>query len=227
MRDLKIVHVGAGSYAWAPNLLANIFGSEPLGGSELVMYDLNPEALDLTYRLALKYREVSGQGTRVVKTADREEAFRDADFVVVTITTGGLRAMEHDLTIPERYGIFMTVGDTGGPGGLSRALRGVPVYLEMARAMERLCPRAWMLNCSNPLCALTRVVNKESAIRALGVCHGVRNRVRLLADFFGVPTERFDFVNTGIDRINNSSERKTPDGSDQFQGSSGQVRRQQ
>ena len=115
-----------------------------------------------------------------------------------TITTGGLRAMEADLTIPEQYGITMTVGDTGGPCGLVRALRGVPVYLQMARAMERLCPQAWMLNCSNPLCALTRVVNKETGIRALGVCHGVRNRVRMLADFFQCPLDRFHFINTGM-----------------------------
>lgn len=199
MRDLKIVHVGAGSYAWAPNILRNVFGSEALRNSELVMFDLSPEPLELTYQLALKYKQLSGFQTTITKTGDQTQAFRDADFVIVTITTGGLRAMEQDLSIPEQYGIFMTVGDTGGPCGLSRALRGVPVYLEMARAMERLCPQAWMLNCSNPLCALTRVVNKETSIRALGVCHGVRNRVRLLADFFKASPEGFHFVNTGID----------------------------
>lgn len=199
MTDLKIVHVGAGSYAWTPNLLPNIFGSEPLRDSELVMFDLNPEALELTHQLALKYKDLSGFQTRLTKTSDQTEAFRDADFVIVTITTGGLRAMEHDLSIPEKYGITMTVGDTGGPCGLVRALRGVPVYLQMAQAMERHCPQAWMLNCSNPLCALTRVVNKETGIRALGVCHGVRNRVRMFADFFQVPPERLSFVNTGID----------------------------
>jgi len=199
MRDLKIVHVGAGSFAWTPNLLANVFGSEPLRTSELVMFDLNPDPLELTHRLALKFKEASGFATTVTATTDQEAAFADADYVVVTITTGGLRAMAADLTIPERYGITMTVGDTGGPCGLSRALRGVPVYLQMARAMERLCPQAWMLNCSNPLCALTRVVNKETGIRALGVCHGVRNRVRMLADFFQCPLDRFHFINTGID----------------------------
>lgn len=199
MRDLKIVHVGAGSFAWSPNLLRNIFGSEPLRNSELVMLDLNPEALELTAALASRYRDLSGFATRITVTTDQEEALREADFVVVTITTGGLRAMAHDLAVPEKHGIFMTVGDTGGPGGLSRALRGVPVYLQLARRMEQLCPQAWLLNCSNPLCALTRAVNKETSIRALGVCHGVRNRVRLLADYFGVPLERFQFTNTGID----------------------------
>jgi alpha-galactosidase len=199
MRDLKIVHVGAGSFAWTGNLLPNIFGTEQLRNSELVMLDLSPEPLELTHRLALKYRDLSGFATKITKTNDQTEAFRDADFVIVTITTGGLRAMEHDLSIPEKYGIFMTVGDTGGPSGLSRALRGVPVFLQMAQAMEKLCPQAWMLNCSNPLCALTRVVNKETSIRALGVCHGVRNRVRLLADFFKVPLDELHFVNTGID----------------------------
>ncbi len=199
MRDLKIVHVGAGSVGWTPHLYGNLFGSAPLRNSELVMFDLNPEPLKLTSQLAYKLKEVSGFGTKITVTSDPEAAFADADFVLVTITTGGLRAMAPDLTIPEKYGITMTVGDTGGPGGLVRALRGVPVFLQMARAMERLCPHAWMLNASNPLCALTRVVNKETSIRALGVCHGVRNRVRFYADFFGCPHELCHFVNTGID----------------------------
>jgi alpha-galactosidase len=198
MRDLKIVHVGAGSFAWTPHLYGNLFGSEPLRSSELVMFDLNPEPLELTYQLALKLKEASGFATTVRRTGDQEEAFADADFVLVTITTGGLRAMEADLTIPEKYGLTMTVGDTGGPCGLMRALRGVPVYLQMGLAMERLCPQAWMLNASNPLCALTRVVNKETSIRALGVCHGVRNRVRMLADFFQCPLDRCHFLNTGM-----------------------------
>lgn len=199
MRDLKIVHVGAGSYGWSTTLHPHLFGSEALRHSEFVMFDLNSEPLDLTYRLALKYSELSGSDMRVTRTKDPTEAFRDADYVIVTITTGDLRAMRHDLTIPEKYGIRMTVGDTTGPCGLSRALRGIPVYLKMARTMEKLCPRAWMLNCSNPLSALTRVVNKETAIRALGVCHGVRKRVRVFAEFFGVPVDHLHFVNTGLD----------------------------
>jgi galacturan 1,4-alpha-galacturonidase len=198
MPPLKITLVGGGSYGWTPNLLRNLFGMADLRGSEVMLYDLNPEALGLAFRLAERYREQYG-GLTVRQTTDQTEALRDADFVTVTITTGGLRAMRPDLEIPARYGIWQAVGDTTGPGGLVRALRGVPVYLELGEAMARLCPKAWMLNCSNPLGALTRTAIRECGVKALGVCHGVRNRVRLLAEWCGAKPEEVDFLNSGVD----------------------------
>jgi alpha-galactosidase len=107
--------------------------------------------------------------------------------------------MAHDLEIPEKYGIYQMVGDTVGPGGLSRSLRNVPVFLDLARAMEQHCPGAWMLNCSNPLSALTRVVDRETSVRTVGVCHGVPNVAKNFAQFFGVDIAACSYVNTGID----------------------------
>jgi alpha-galactosidase len=196
---VKITMVGGGSYSWGPLVVGNILGNEQLEGSEVVLYDLDREALDLNCRLALRYRDRAGSSTSFSQTTDRTAALDGADFVVVAISTGGLRAMRVDLEVPERYDIFQTVGDTVGPGGAARTLRNVPVFVDLARAMEEHCPRAWMLNCSNPLSALTRVVNRETGIRALGLCHGVHGQVRLLADFFGRRFEDCVFVNTGID----------------------------
>ena len=119
--------------------------------------------------------------------------------MVVTITTGGLRTMQPDLEVPEKYGIFQTVGDTVGPAASRVALRNVPVFVGIARAMEKQCPQAWLLNLSNPLSALTRAVNKETGIRCVGLCHGIYGTVNTYADFFGVPPRDIAFVNTGID----------------------------
>ncbi len=163
------------------------------------MHDLNAEAVDLTYRLALRYKEASGTAFTFAQSTDPEAALEGADFVVVTISTGGLKAMATDLSIPEEYGIYQTVGDTVGPGGLSRALRNIPVMLKLARTMEQRCPQAWMLNLTNPLSALTRVVNKESDIRALGICHSVYGTAHQYATFFGATLNEVAFVNTGID----------------------------
>jgi len=107
--------------------------------------------------------------------------------------------MRVDLEVPERYGVYQTVGDTVGPGGVSRALRNLPVFLSLARAMEQHCPSAWMLNASNPLSALTRAVNRLTGIRALGLCHGVRGAARQFAEFFGVTLDQCAYTNTGID----------------------------
>ena len=199
MPNLRIVLVGGGSVAWTPGVLSNLLGNKRLAGSHIVLHDVNAEALALTCRLALAYKEQFSPPFAFSHTTDQAEAFDGADHVVVTISTGGLKAMKVDLEVPEQYGIFQTVGDTVGPGGLLRALRNVPVFLAMAREMERRCPQAWMLNLSNPLSALTRVVNKETGIRALGLCHGVLGVAQQYAEFLGVGLAECAYVNTGID----------------------------
>jgi alpha-galactosidase len=195
----KLVLVGGGSYGWGPAVTGRVLRHPQLGGWQLVLHDLDPEPLDLVWRLGERWRQRSGSSVRLEQTTDLAAALDGADTVVVTIATGGLRAMGIDLEVPERFGVYQTVGDTVGPGGLSRALRNVPVFVGLARAMEKHCPGAWMLNASNPLCALTRAVNRATSIRALGLCHGVRGVARQLAGFFGVTLAQCAWVNTGID----------------------------
>jgi len=199
MANVKIALVGGGSYTWGPTVVGNILANEYLSGCQVVLHDLNAAALDLVHGVTLRRRDHLGANAHIDRTLDQQAALADADYVVVTISTGGLEAMRGDLEIPERYGIFQTVGDTVGPGGLVRALRNVPVFLQLARAMERHCPKAWMLNCSNPLSALTRVVDKETQVRAVGLCHGVRGVAGQFARFFGAELSDMAYVNTGID----------------------------
>ncbi len=185
MANIKITLVGAGSYGWGPGVLGNLLGNRALDGCQVTLHDLNPEALGLNYRLACQYRELAGSRINFEQSTDLAAALSGADYVLVTISTGGLKTMRVDLEVPERYGIFQTV----------------PVFLQLARAMERHCPKAWMLSFSNPLSALTRVVNKETSIRALGLCHGVTNVAREYAAFFGVSLNDCHYVNTGIDHF--------------------------
>jgi len=199
MGKVKIVLIGGGSYSWGPAVIGNILNNTYLNGSQVVLHDLDEEALEMTYRLALQSVEATKSIIQFSRTMVLEEALDGADYVVVTISTGGLPAMRFDLEIPARFGICQTVGDTVGPGGALRTLRNVPVFLHLGRTMERYCPQAWMLNCSNPLSTLTRVVNKETSIRAIGLCHGVVGQVRLLAEFFERPLAACSYVNTGID----------------------------
>jgi len=137
--NVKVVLVGAGSYGWGPTILGNILSKEHLDGCHVVLHDLNAEALAMNSELAERYQQACGASITFEQTTEQSAAFDGADYVVVTISTGGLRTMRPDLEIPEKYGIFQTVGDTTGPGGLSRALRNIPVFLEMARNMEELC----------------------------------------------------------------------------------------
>ncbi|MEC8991839.1 MAG: hypothetical protein VX656_11395 [Candidatus Latescibacterota bacterium] len=197
MPSLKITLVGGGSPNWTPRLVASILQYESLSGSQVMLYDLNPEPLELTYVLCNRYREHTGSSTTIEKTTDRAVALDGAHGVVVTISTGGLEAMRRDIEVAEQYSICHTVGDTCGPAGISRLLRNVPIFVDLARAMEVHCPHAWMLNCSNPLSGLTRVVNRETSIRALGVCHGVSGTASAYQSF--ASAERIAYMNSGID----------------------------
>jgi alpha-galactosidase/6-phospho-beta-glucosidase family protein len=199
MAALKITLVGGGSYAWTPGVLANLITSPSLAGSHIVLHDIDPDPLELTYPLALKYKDLTSSSITFEKTTDQAPALDGADYVIVTISTGRLKTMKVDLEVPEEFGIFQTVGDTCGPGGLSRALRNIPVFLGMARTMEKRCPDAWMLNVSNPLCAITRAVTKHTSVKALGLCHGILGTARHYARFLGAKLSECAYTNTGID----------------------------
>jgi len=173
MKGVKIAVIGAGSPQWTPRLVADVMLERELPGGEIALTDIDAEALEVAARICERIRTEHEGAFAISAARSLDEALAGADFVIVSITTGGLEAMRVDLEVPERYHCFQTVGDTVGPGGLSRALRNIPVFVGFAQAMEKRCPNAWMLNVSNPLTALTRTVEKVSRIRALGICHGV------------------------------------------------------
>jgi alpha-galactosidase len=109
---------------------------------------------------------------RATYTTDQRAALEGADFVVVAISTGGFDSMRHDVEIPARHGIKLSVGDQG-PAGVSRTLRAVPVMVGIARDMEEICPDAWMLNLTNPMTHLVRAMTRETNAKVVGLCHEV------------------------------------------------------
>ena len=122
-------------------------------------------------------------------TTDQRRALDGADFVIVTISTGGFDSMAVDLDVPARYGIRQSVGDSVGPGGINRALRNIPVLVGIGRDMEEVCPDAWLLNITNPMTTLTRSVCRETTIKTVGLCHEVGNWCMDLAIALGKPAE--------------------------------------
>jgi alpha-galactosidase len=200
MTQTRICFVGGGSYNWMPKLLGDLALTPDLEGT-VVLHDVNPEALDDIQRYGRRVFENTNSRFSIETTTDLERGLDGAEFVVVTITTGGLDTMALDLEIPEKYGIYQSVGDTVGPGGLSRALRNVPVMAGIAQAMERRCPDAWMLNLTNPLTVLTRTVTMTTRIKAMGLCHelfGVRGG---LMRWFGASVDDFQMRVAGVNHL--------------------------
>ena len=133
--------------------------------------------------------EALGAGATFSTTTDQRAALEGADFVIVTISTGGFDSMAVDLDVPARYGIRQSVGDTVGPGGINRSLRNIPVLVGVAEDMGKVCPDAWLLNITNPMTCLTRAVCRQTAVKAVGLCHEVGNWSMDLAIALGKPVE--------------------------------------
>jgi alpha-galactosidase/6-phospho-beta-glucosidase family protein len=197
----RIAFVGGGSYQWGPKLIQDVALNEELRGGTLVLHDINGEALQDMYDWGTRALDAAETHLKLEKTRLLEEALRGADFVVLSISTGGLDATALDLEIPARYGVVQTVGDTVGPGGLFRGLRNIPVVVEIARSMEEYCPHAVLLNLTNPLTVLTRTVTKATSIKAVGLCHELFNTLGMLSTMFDVPEEAINARVAGVNHF--------------------------
>ena len=167
----RVAIVGGGSFQWVPKLVVDLATTPALAAATIVLHDIDPGPLP---RMAAWVEHVAdrlGVGLTVETTTDRRAALPGADFVVATISTGGFDAMRHDLAVPRRHGVVQSVGDTVGPGGISRALRNIPVFLAIAADMAECCPDAWLLNLTNPMTTICRAVTRETPVRTVGLCH--------------------------------------------------------
>jgi alpha-galactosidase/6-phospho-beta-glucosidase family protein len=169
----RVVIIGGGSVQWVPKLLVDVANTPSLHGSEMIIEDSNAASVSPMVDLAEHIARLRGIPLTATGTIDQRHALDGADFVVVAISTGGFASMRHDLDLPRRYGIHQTIGDTVGPGGITRALRNIPVLMGLARDMEDVCPDAWLLNVTNPMTTLCRAVTRETSIKTVGLCHEI------------------------------------------------------
>lgn len=196
----RVVLIGGGSYGWTPTLAGDLFLRPVLDGSTLALVDTDPVAAEEMRRYCLLVARSVGCCWNVI-VQPLSEALNGADFVCVSITTGGFEAMANDYGIPEQYGVYHTVGDTVGPGGISRTLRNVPVFVDIAHQMERLCPGRPMIHVTNPLSQLTRAVALETDVPCVGLCHNYAGTVSMLAGYFGVEERDIHAVSVGVNHF--------------------------
>jgi alpha-galactosidase/6-phospho-beta-glucosidase family protein len=198
---VKIVIIGAGSTVFTPGLIADLTGSTLFADATVALVDINPEVAETMARYAERVARERGVGLRIDCAADRRDVLAGADFVTVTIAVGGVRAWERDVRIPEAYGVWQTVGDSVGPGGVFRALRHVPELVAIVQDMEELCPDAWLFNYCNPLTPLVRAVQKASAIKCAGLCHGILGTREDIAHALGIPHAELSLTAAGLNHL--------------------------
>ncbi len=183
VKDVTIAYIGGGSRGWAWTFMTDLALEKSMSGT-IRLYDIDKQAAKNNEIIGNK---VSARADAVGKwryaVADTiEEALSGADFVVISIMPKTFDEMEIDVHMPERLGIYQSVGDTAGPGGIIRAMRTIPIFAGFAEAIKKYAPDAWVINYTNPmtLCIKT-LYHVFPKIKAFGCCHEVFGTQKVLA----------------------------------------------
>jgi alpha-galactosidase len=194
----KIAFIGAGSFGFTRTLVKDVLTYPLLEDSTIALMDINSERLKYVTRAVNKIVGAGKYPTKVVSTMNREEALKGADVVMCTILAGGVDVWQYDIKIPKKYGIDFNVGDTRGIAGIFRALRTIPVMLDICRDIERLCPNAIMLNYTNPMAMLCNAMQRATKVTVTGLCHSVQGMPSTFAKWLGIPDGEIDYLCAGI-----------------------------
>ncbi len=190
MKNLHVAYIGGGSRGWAWKLMADL-AREPKMGGVITLYDIDAVAAEHNKIIG---NAISARPEAVGKWEYRtapslKEALTGADFVIASILPGTFREMASDVHLPERHGIYQSVGDTAGPGGLVRALRTIPMYVEIAEAVAAYAPNAWVINYTNPMTLCVETLYRVfPGIKAFGCCHEVFGTQEVLKGIYELAT---------------------------------------
>ncbi len=197
-----VAFIGAGSTVFSRNLLRDLFTFPELHTSTIHLMDIDADRLRDSEIVAHRVADEAGANPSIIATTDRREALAGADYVINMIQVGGYEpSTVIDFEIPKKYGLRQTIGDTLGIGGIMRALRTIPILLDIVKDMEEICPDALLLNYSNPMAMLCMAVNRASTIRNVGLCHSVFGTAHELANILGVPAQEIDYLCAGINHM--------------------------
>ena len=200
---LKIVLVGAGSREFGPATIRDILLSNHLNRKDLevVLMDISEKELPHHYDYAKEVAEKLGRNPKLSYTTDLEAALEGADYVITAIEIKRYFYWSQDFHIPRKHGFNQIYGENGGPGGLFHALRNFEPSMKIARAMEKVCPDAWLLNYTNPLTKLCEVLTKLSKIKVIGLCHGVFHGKKQLCKFLDIDYKDLDAKASGLNHF--------------------------
>ncbi len=196
---VKVAVVGGGS-TYTPELVEGfVTRTDRVPVADLVLLDVDPERLEVVGGLAERMLAKAGYGGALTLTGHRDQALEGADFVVVQLRVGGQAARYLDETIPPKFGCIGQ--ETTGPGGFAKALRTVPVVLELAEETEkRGAPGAWFVDFTNPTGLVTQALLDEGH-RAIGLCNIAIGFQRRFAAAFGVEPERVELEHVGLNHL--------------------------
>lgn len=198
---IKLIMMGAGS-GFTPRFISDVVQIEGNQGGEFCLVDTDEKRLDLVTRyVEILMKKLDKPGWTFRSSTNRREVMKDADYIVNCIEVAGPECVTQDYEIPMEFGVDQCIGDTIGPGGLFKGLRTIPVFLEVLKDAEELCPDALVLNYTNPMNMMCLAAGRTSSMQVVGLCHSVQGTSDTLAKRAGVPFEELDWECAGINHL--------------------------
>jgi alpha-galactosidase len=194
----KVTMVGAGSAVFARQIITDVLAVDGLDEGVFALVDIDATRLELAKAISEKLVQLSGKKWKVVASTDRQDVLPGTDFVVNSIEVAGLQNVRSDYDIPLKYGVDQCIGDTIGPGGIFKALRTGPAWLEIVTDVQRLAPKAMILNYTNPMSILTLAAARTTSQPVVGLCHSVQGTSRQLAEYLSIPYSELKWRCAGI-----------------------------
>ena len=196
---MKISFIGAGSVHFTKNCVRDLLTYPAFSECEFALMDTNTYNLDRIYEICENILKVMNcPKAKITKTTDRTEALKGADGVLCTVFNGDVDIWRHEIEIPAKYGVDINIGDTRNVAGIFRALRNIPLMLEICRDIEKYCPNAVFLNYTNPMSMLCGAMQKNSSVEVTGLCHSVQGTVKMLAQWLNIPKNEIVYKCMGV-----------------------------
>ncbi len=195
----KITFIGGGSFSFTRDLVRDILTFPAFRDAEIALMDIDEERLDYAKRACEKIIRAGNYPAKITATTDRASALKGADGVLCTILAGDVDVWQYDILIPKKYGVDINVGDTRGPSGIFRALRTIPVMLDICKDIEKYCPNAVFLNYTNPMAMLCRAMQEKfPKLKITGLCHSVQGTAAMLARWVGAEYKDITYTCAGV-----------------------------
>jgi len=200
--DKKIVLVGAGSTSFGPSMFSDLYLSDLLKDSTVVLHDINKKKLEMIYEILDKENEIAGNKFKLQRTTNREKAFMDADFIINSIEVGDrMELWWQDYKVPRKYGSNQVLGECGGPGGTFHAFRIIPPIIDIAKDIERICPDAFLINFSNPMSRVCLAIKRATNIKFVGLCHQIQFLEKDIPQMFDKKLENLKMTVAGLNHF--------------------------
>jgi len=193
--------IGAGSVVFSKNLTGDILSYPEFRDATFSYMDIDADRLQVGAALCRKVAKGVGANPTIDATTERRKALKGADFVINMVQIGGFDSTLVDFEIPRKYGLNFTIADTTGPGGFFRAMRTFPMLKGLCADMMQVCPRAILLNYSNPMSMNMQTISRTSNIAAVGLCHSVQGTFNQLMGYIGEDPDKVAFICAGINHM--------------------------